>query len=77
MDVQTWGIVIGVAISLVLSIGPWMFLIHGKLAGLIARVEDIKADLDKIHNNDLAHIYRRLNELPCDAHSVRLDQLER
>jgi len=34
VTVQQWGIVIGVAMSGLLALGPWMFMVHAKLAVL-------------------------------------------
>ena len=77
MNPHDWGVVVGVAISLALALLPWMFLIHGKLARLIAQVEDMRADIAEIRDNHLAHIYARLGKMPCPTHEVRLTAIEK
>ena len=47
MNVQDWQILLGTLMSAVLTLGPWMFMVHGKLAVVAARVSDMSAKLDK------------------------------
>jgi hypothetical protein len=34
MTIQEWSIVIGVVVSGLLALGPWMFMVHAKLAAM-------------------------------------------
>ena len=43
MTVQEWSIVVGVVVSAVLALGPWMFMVHAKLAVLSSQVARLDA----------------------------------
>ena len=47
MSVQAWGIVIGVGTSALLALGPWMFMVHAKLAVIAARLADLGEKVEK------------------------------
>ena len=46
MSVQEWGIVIGVVTSALMSLAPWMFMVHAKLAVLVTRIEALSEKVD-------------------------------
>ncbi|MFZ5831588.1 MAG: hypothetical protein ACOY3P_16000 [Planctomycetota bacterium] len=83
MTVAEWGIVAGVVSSALLAFGPWMFMVHARLAVLVAQVARIDTKVDKLcdaheerlawcvrHQSELDHCLRRL-----EAHDVRLSHL--
>lgn len=47
MSVQEWAIVVGVAMSAVLALAPWMFMVHAKLAVLANEMTAIGRKMDK------------------------------
>ena len=67
MSVQAWGIVIGVATSALLALGPWMFMVHAKLAVIAARLADLGEKVD-----DSAAAHREL-WLRYAQHETRLE----
>jgi hypothetical protein len=52
MSVQAWGIVVGVATAAVLALGPWMFMVHAKLAVIAAQIADLSEAIDKRFTED-------------------------
>lgn len=70
MTTAEWGIVIGVVMSALLALAPWMFMVHGKLAVLASKMEGLENKVDKlIEAND--------QRLPtCVQHAARLDTHE-
>lgn len=49
MTVQEWSIVIGVVVSGLLALGPWMFMVHAKLANISEQIEDLPQRLPGWH----------------------------
>jgi len=47
MTIQEWQIVLGAVMSAVLTLGPWMFMVHAKLAVLAARIVDLGEKVEK------------------------------
>ncbi len=73
MSVEAWGIVVGVAMSGVLALTPWMFMVHAKLAviasqvkGLCDQVERSSQATQKLWEAHAEHQAR------LDAHQVRI-----
>ena len=71
MDVTQWGIVIGVAGSALMAVGPWMFMVHAKLAVLSAQVARLDVKVDKMCDSQ----HERLTW--CVQHQSALDELAR
>lgn len=46
MNVEQWSIIVGVAVSAVAALTPWMFMVHAKLAVLAAQVTDLCRKMD-------------------------------
>lgn len=70
MSIEEWAAVIGVILSVVMALGPWMFAVHAKLAviasqidGLCTKVEDLSAS----HEERLAM---------CIDHQSRLERYD-
>lgn len=70
MTVQEWSIVIGVVVSGLLALGPWMFMVHAKLAVIASQIEDLCKEVEKLS----ASQEKRLRM--CIEHQARLDTHE-
>lgn len=66
MNVHALGIVIGVAGSAILTLGPWMFMVHAKLAVIVTKIAELDAKMEKAAAAD-----RDLWSL-CAQHETRL-----
>jgi len=67
MDVEQWGIVVGVVMSAALALAPWMFMVHAKLAVLASQLFSLESKVDKL-------IEANEQRLPmCARHAARLD----
>lgn len=71
MSVPEWGIVIGVVVSALLALGPWMFMVHGKLAVLSAQMARVDAKVEKIVETDQQRLAW------CIRHQAMLDEFGR
>ena len=49
MSSNEWGIVIGMVASALLALGPWMFMVHAKLAVLATMVDVLCKKVDRIN----------------------------
>lgn len=67
MAIQDWISVIGIVVSVVLVLGPWMFKVHAKLAVIATRIVDLSEKVER-----LADVADRLWSLSAD-HEARLD----
>jgi hypothetical protein len=67
VDVELWSLAVGVTMSLVLAIGPWMFKVHAKLAVIASKLVDMCERLESA-----SHEHRRLWEV-ASRHESRLD----
>ena len=72
MSVQAWGIVIGVATSAVLALGPWMFMVHAKLAVIAAQISQLDEKVDQAAeaNQQLWSFYAQ-HEARLETHDVQ------
>ncbi len=76
MTLQEWAAVIGVAMSVVLALGPWMFAVHAKLAVIASRLDDVGRRLDGLsasHDERLAMCIEHQSRL--ETHAVQLADL--
>jgi hypothetical protein len=48
MSVEQWGIVAGVATALLMAVGPWMFMVHARLAVLAEQTARLETKVDKL-----------------------------
>jgi len=67
MSIHAWGIVVGVATSALLALGPWMFMVHAKLAVIGSQLAELDEKVDKA-----AEANQQLWSL-CAQHAVRLE----
>ncbi len=71
MSVQEWEIVIGVVTAAILATGPWMFMVHAKLAVLLVQVARLDTKVDRMFD-------AQQERLPqCIQHETALKELER
>ena len=47
MTAEEWGIVIGVVVSALLALAPWMFMVHAKLAVIAAQIVELGEKVEK------------------------------
>ena len=73
MSVQQWAIVAGVLVSGLLAVGPWMFMVHAKLAVLAAQVAILCRKVDKAAetHEKLWSVYAR-HEARLETHHVQI-----
>jgi len=76
MSVQEWGIVIGVLVSGVLALGPWMFMVHAKLAVLANQVATLCRKIERtseLHDKLWTTLAR--HEAKLETHDVQIAQI--
>ncbi|HEY4759536.1 MAG TPA: hypothetical protein VIH42_03045 [Thermoguttaceae bacterium] len=71
MSVQEWEIIIGVMTAALLATGPWMFMVHAKLAVLSTQVSRLETKVDQMVDAE----QKRLPQ--CILHEAALKELER
>ena len=76
MSVSQWGIVVGVVTSALLAVGPWVFMVHAKLAVIAAQIADLDEKLEKATeaNQQLWSLYAR-HEARLGTHDVQLSHV--
>ena len=67
MCIQQWGIVIGVVTSALLALGPWMFMVHAKLAVIATQIVELGEKVEKAADAN-QQLWSR-----CAEHQSRLD----
>ncbi len=67
MAFPEWSFIVGAALSVALTAGPWMFKVHAKLAVIASKIIDLCEKLDRTQDE-----HRRLWEV-CSRHESRLD----
>ena len=71
MTVEEWGILIGALTTALAAVGPWMFMVHAKLAVLSAQMARLDQKVDRLFE---AHQER----LPtCIRHETTLEEVSR
>jgi len=70
MSFEEWSIIVGGVLSIGLSVGPWMFMVHAKLAVIATKIVDLCEKLE-----DTRDEHRRLWET-TSRHQSRLDTHE-
>ena len=76
MSVQQWSIVIGVMVSAVLAVGPWMFMVHAKLAVLANQVAALCRKMDEAAGKQekLWSVHAR-HATKLETHDVQIAQI--
>ena len=76
MTVEQWGIVIGVLMAGLLALGPWMFMVHAKLAVLATKMTSTEDKVDKlIEANQQRLPMCARHEARLDTHNVKISQI--
>lgn len=67
MSIPEWGLIVASVLSVVLAVGPWMFMVHAKLAVIASKIVDLCETIDRTNQE-----HRRLWEA-ANRHESRLD----
>jgi hypothetical protein len=67
MSYPEWSLIVGVVLSVGLAVGPWMFMVHAKLAVIASKIVDLCETMDRSGDE-----HRRLWEV-ASRHESRLD----
>ena len=72
MNVQQWSVVVGAVVSGLLALGPWMFMVHAKLAVIAARLMQLSENVERAAeaNRELWTLYAR-HEARLETHDVQ------
>ncbi|MEE8452461.1 MAG: hypothetical protein V3R99_11125 [Thermoguttaceae bacterium] len=78
MSVHTWGITVGVLTSVLLALGPWMFMVHAKLAVIATQIEELGEKVEKSSesSNQLWSRYAH-HETRLGTHEVQIAHVEK
>lgn len=76
MTTQEWGIVVGVMVSGLLAVGPWMFMVHAKLAVLASQVTTLCRKMDQAAETQerLWSVHAR-HATKLETHDVQIAQI--
>lgn len=76
MSTDEWAIVIGVVMSGLLALGPWMFMVHAKLAVLASQVEILCRKVDRANeaHEKLWAMYAH-HEARLENHQAQIAQI--
>ena len=76
MSSDEWGIVVGVVVAGLLALGPWMFMVHAKLAVLASQVEILCKKVDRANeaHEKLWAMYAH-HEAKLETHEVQISQI--
>jgi len=76
MTTHDWISVIGVVMSALLALGPWMFMVHAKLAVIASRIVDLAEKLEKASEatQRLWALYAQ-HEARLETHEVELGHI--
>jgi len=76
VNAEEWSIVVAVAMSAVLGLGPWMFMVHAKLAVLANQVAVLckKVDAAADSHEKLWTLYAR-HEAKLETHDAQISQI--
>lgn len=71
-----WGIIVGVVTSALLAMGPWMFMVHAKLAVIGAQIGALDEKLEKAAeaNHQLWSFYAQ-HEARLETHDVQFTHI--
>jgi hypothetical protein len=77
MTVQEWSIVIGVVMSASLALGPWMFMVHAKLAVIASQIVELVQKVEKLAESHEKRLTMCIeHQAKLDTHEVQLRQIE-
>ena len=67
MAVEEWGLLVGVILSALLALGPWMFMVHAKLAVIATQIVELGEKVEKAAEAN-QQLWSR-----CAQHETRLE----
>ena len=76
MSFPEWGLIVGSVLSVTLTVGPWMFKVHAKLAVIASKIVDLCETMDRTSDE-----HRRLwkaasrHDSRLDTHDVQLSHI--
>jgi hypothetical protein len=70
MSFPEWSFIVGSMLAIGLAAGPWMFMVHAKLAVIASQVVELCEKIDRSRDEQ-----RRLWDA-CNRHASRLDTHE-
>jgi hypothetical protein len=76
MAINEWIMLLGVVMSVILTVTPWMFAVHARLAVIASQVEQLCGKLEKVstaHEERLAMCIAHQSRL--ETHEVRIADL--
>ena len=77
MTIQEWSLVVGVLTSVLLALGPWMFMVHAKLAVIATQVAQLSEKMEKaVEAHQELWVRYAEHEARLDTHDVRLSHLD-
>jgi len=78
MNAHTWGITVGVLTSILLALGPWMFMVHAKLAVIATQIAELNEKVEKSakSGDELWSRYAH-HETRLGTHEVQITHLEK
>ena len=73
MTIEEWSILVAVIMSALLALGPWMFMVHAKLAVLASQITTLceKVDQAAEANHKLWMLYAQ-HEARLETHDVQI-----
>jgi len=76
MSIEEWGIVIGVVMSALLALGPWMFMVHAKLAVIAEQIDELGEKVEKATeaNQELWSLYAQ-HAARLETHDLQFDHV--
>jgi hypothetical protein len=76
MRVEEWSLAVGVIVSGLLAIGPWMFMVHAKLAVLATQVATLCHKMDQAAQTQekLWSVHTR-HATKIETHDVQIAQV--
>ncbi|MBN1589203.1 MAG: hypothetical protein JW888_06795 [Pirellulales bacterium] len=76
MSVHEWSIVVGLLGSGCLAVGPWMFMVHAKLAVLASQVATLCEKIDRaaVAQEKLWSVHSQ-HSVKLETHDVQISQI--
>ena len=76
MTAHDWISVVSIVISALLALGPWMFMVHAKLAVIASRIVDLSQKMEKLAETaDRLWSLSAQHEARLETHEVELEHI--
>ncbi len=78
MNIQVWGIVTAALTTALVALGPWMFMVHAKLAVIATQIKELGEKMEKTSetNHELWSRYAH-HETRLGTHDVQIAHIEK